>query len=631
MLRPRREAQEAFARYVEAVETPPEVDDHAEAEEPAVTPGPPLGPAPDGGEPHPGEPHTAGPAGPSGGGTDGARPVRLGEVLLDAGLVTGSQLAAALAAQSETGRRLGDQLVASGVLDERDLARALARQFGLEVVDLRKEVPEEDAVNALDEATAREMLVVPLRRNEFGFDVAVADPSVPGISDTLLQALRRPAKLHVAALSDLRRAIDGAYKATARVSEHVRAFEARARARQRDAAPEPVAQVDENAPVVQVVQALLEQAAAERASDVHIEPQDDRVRIRNRVDGALHDVLDLPATMGPALVSRIKVMADMNIVERRRPQDGQMEVEVAGGKLDVRVSTTSTVHGEKAVLRLLDKRRALFELSDLGMPHDTYEEYLKLVRSPYGMVICAGPTGSGKTTTLYATLAKISRPEINVMTVEDPVEYVFPGVNQIQINEQAGITFATGLRSILRQDPDCILIGEIRDVETARMAVQSALTGHLVLSSIHATDAVAALHRFLDMKIESFLVASSVLCVVGQRLVRRICPECKAPYDLSADETALWKAWEMPAKAVFWRGEGCTFCAHTGYQGRIGVYEVLRTSDELKALIVENAPHERIREVAVEQGMRPLAHQALQLVHHDVTTIPEIARTIYVV
>jgi type IV pilus assembly protein PilB len=637
LLRPRREAQEAFGRYIEAVEAPPEVDDYDEAEEAAagetavMAADALVGPAPNGDGPHPGEPPIADGADWVGDRVDAARPRRLGELLVDAGLVTEAQLTAALAAQSETGRRLGDQLVASGLLDERDLASTLARQFGLDVVDLRKQVPEEDAVVALDEATAREMLVIPLRRNEFGFDVAVADPSVPGISDTLLQVLRQPAKLHVAALSDLRRAIDVAYKATARVSEHVRVFEARARALRRETAPEPVAQVDENAPVVQVVQALLEQAAAERASDIHIEPQDDRVRVRNRVDGALHDVLDLPVTMGPALVSRIKVMADMNIVERRRPQDGQMEVEVSGGKLDVRVSTTSTVHGEKAVLRLLDKRRALFELSDLGMPHDTYEEFLKLVRSPYGMVICAGPTGSGKTTTLYATLAKISRPEINVMTVEDPVEYVFPGVNQIQINEQAGITFATGLRSILRQDPDCILIGEIRDVETARMAVQSALTGHLVLSSIHATDAVAALHRFLDMKIESFLVASSVLCVVGQRRVRRICPECKAPYDLSADEAALWKAWEMPDKAVFWRGEGCTFCAHTGYQGRIGVYEVLRTSDELKALIVENAPHERIREVAVEQGMRPLARQALQLVYHDVTTIPEIARTIYVV
>lgn len=632
LIRPRRDAQEAFERYVEAVETPPEIDDYDEAEEAAEQAAEPVVPAPSPGA----AAVAAGAPAPNGDGTVAAsalstRPLRLGEVLVRSGLITDDQLAAALAAQSETGRRLGDQLVTSGVLDERDLAAALADQFGLHVVDLRREVPEEDAVVALDEATARELLIIPLRRTDFGFEVAVADPSVPGISDTLLQILRQPAKLHVAALSDLRRAIDVAYKATARVSEHVRVFEERARARRREVPEEPVAQVDENAPVVQVVQALLEQAAAERASDIHIEPQDDRVRIRNRVDGALHDVLDLPVTMGPALVSRIKVMADMNIVERRRPQDGQMEVEVAGGKLDVRVSTTSTVHGEKCVMRLLDKRRALYELSDLGMPADTYEEFLKLVRSPYGMVICAGPTGSGKTTTLYATLAKISRPEINVMTVEDPVEYVFPGVNQIQINEQAGITFAGGLRSILRQDPDCILVGEIRDVETARMAVQSALTGHLVLSSIHATDAVAALHRFLDMGIESFLVASSILCVVGQRLVRRICPECRAPYDLSPDEAALWKTWEMPEKAVFWRGEGCTFCAHTGYQGRIGVYEVLRTSDELKELIVASAPHEQIRRVAVEQGMKPLARQALALVYQDVTTIPEIARTIYVV
>jgi type IV pilus assembly protein PilB len=368
----------------------------------------------------------------------------------------------------------------------------------------------------------------------------------------------------------------------------------------------------------------------ERASDVHIEPMDDRLRIRNRVDGALHEVLSLPVDMGPALVSRIKVMANMNIVERRRPQDGQIEVTIEGVPLDVRVATTATVQGEKCVLRILDKRRALFKLSDLGMPPDMLGTYEQLVRSPYGMVICAGPTGSGKTTTLYATLSQINSDEINVMTVEDPVEYVFPTVNQIQINEQAGVTFAGGLRSILRQDPDAILVGEIRDVETARMAVQSALTGHLVLSSIHATDAVSALHRFLDMGIESFLIASSMLGVIGQRLVRRSCPECKVPYEPTPDEVAVWAKSGMEPKDSFLHGEGCVFCSQTGYQGRIGVYEVLKVTDEMKSLIVANASHDDLKELAIEQGMITLQDQALRLVERDVTTVAEILRTIYV-
>ena len=277
----------------------------------------------------------------------------------------------------------------------------------------------------------------------------------------------------------------------------------------------------------------------DRASDVHIEPSEQGVRIRYRIDGALKEVLTLPASMAVGLVSRIKIMAGMNIVERRRPQDGQLRTDIDGREVDVRVSTLATIWGEKCVMRLLDRTRSVMRLHDLGMPSDSADKYTSFVRAPFGMVLCAGPTGSGKTTTLYATLTEISDPSRNVMTIEDPVEYVFPTINQIQTNEQAGVTFATGLRSILRQDPDVILVGEIRDVETARIGVQSALTGHLVLSSVHATDAVSALHRFLDMGIESFLVASSIIGIVGQRLVRRICPSCKVAYTLTAEERAV--------------------------------------------------------------------------------------------
>ncbi|MBK5287075.1 MAG: type II/IV secretion system protein [Acidimicrobiia bacterium] len=556
----------------------------------------------------------------------------LGEILVQRGVLTAEQLVAALDAQAGAGQRLGEYLVATRVLTERDLAAVLAEQFGLEVIDLRHNFPDPAAVAMLPEANARAWGAIVLRRTDFGYDVVVSDPSDPSIADRLREILRQPAKLFVGGVGEIQRAIDVAYRTTANVDEQVRVFQAREEQRRAGSGENvPTAQVDEKAPVVQVVNLLLSQAVSEGASDVHIEPMPDRVRIRNRIDGALHEVLNLPPGMGPALISRIKVMANMNIVERRRPQDGQIEANVDGVPLDVRVSTTSTVNGEKCVLRILDKRRALFGLADLGMPAETLTIFESMTRSPYGMVICAGPTGSGKTTTLYAALTQINREEINIMTVEDPVEYVFPTVNQIQINEQAGITFAGGLRSILRQDPDAILVGEIRDVETARIAVQSALTGHLVLSSLHATDSVAALHRFLDMGIESFLISSSVLGVVGQRLVRRLCPECKVPYQPTPDELAMWDKAGMAQKSEFFQGEGCVFCAETGYQGRIGVYELLRVSDDMKQLVVNEPTYQELRDLAVSEGMVPLQTQALKLVERDVTTLAEVLRTLYVV
>jgi type IV pilus assembly protein PilB len=658
LLKSRKDATKELERYVEAVEHPPELDDYVEEEElvdrdellPGADRGSATAPpsvsleelqaqvaernarlAAQLGENEIERAEAALAAEDAPAGLAPHRGKRLGEVLVERGLLTPTQLQEALAAQSTSGKRLGEYLVDSGTLPELYLAGARAVLFSPAVVDLRKEVPTDEAVAALPEEQAREWLAIPLRKTDFGYDVVVADPAEPALVDRLRDYLHQPAKLHVGGLSDVRRAIDVAYKATNKAGEHFKLFVARAQARRAETVEAPVSQqVDENAPVVQVVNLLLSQAVSERASDVHIEPMDDRVRIRNRVDGALHEVLNLPEGMGPALVSRIKVMANMNIVERRRPQDGQLEATVDGIPLDVRVSTTSTVQGEKCVLRILDKRRALYELSDLGMPPEMLETYESLVKSPYGMVICAGPTGSGKTTTLYATLAQINKSEINVMTVEDPVEYVFPSVNQIQINEQAGITFAGGLRSILRQDPDAILVGEIRDVETARIAVQSALTGHLVLSSIHATDAVSALHRFLDMGIESFLIASSMLGVIGQRLMRRICPECKAAYEPSAEEMSVWEKAELPPKDVFYRGEGCVFCSNTGYQGRIGVYEVMRVTDAMKALIVANASHDDLKEEAARDGMVTLQEQALRLVAKDVTTLSEVARTVYV-
>jgi type IV pilus assembly protein PilB len=301
-----------------------------------------------------------------------------------------------------------------------------------------------------------------------------------------------------------------------------------------------------------------------------------------------------------------------------------------GRALDIRVATAGMIWGEKIVMRLLDKSRPMFKLGDLGMPQETHAAYSRMIRSPHGMVICAGPTGSGKTTTLYASLTEVNGSERNITTIEDPVEYVFPSINQIQINEQAGITFAEGLRAILRQDPDMILVGEIRDVETARIAVQSALTGHFVLSSLHATDAVSALYRFLDMGIEPFLISSSVLGIVGQRLVRRTCPDCKVRYTPTAEELAFLEEAGGGGKTEFWAGAGCNFCARTGYSDRIGVYEVLRLTQEMRELIVRpNPSHDEMRALAISQGMRPLRSEGVGLVTNDVTTIAEIVRSIY--
>jgi type IV pilus assembly protein PilB len=437
-------------------------------------------------------------------------------------------------------------------------------------------------------------------------------------------------RLVIAPRSDIQRAIDTAYRALGSIHEHVMAFEQTAETPRRAAADTAVQlALADNAPVVQVVNLLITQAMRDRASDIHLEPQDQRLRVRFRIDGALHDAVELPIGMAPALVSRLKIMAEMNIVERRRPQDGQITMTVDGREIDIRVSTVATIWGESCVLRLLDKSRSLFRMGDLGMPLETHEIFTRLIGAPFGMVLCAGPTGSGKTTTLYAALSEIDDPSKNIMTIEDPVEYVFPTINQIQTNEQAGITFANGLRSILRQDPDVILVGEIRDVETARIAVQSALTGHFVLSSLHATDSAAALHRFLDMGIESFLVASSVVAVVSQRLVRRICQTCKSPYEPKDEELAFYLESGGSPKQQFLRGEGCNFCAGTGYRDRIGVYELMRISPEIKRLIVGWATQEELHRMAASQGMRSLRDEAIRLVADDVTTISEVIRSIY--
>ena len=516
----------------------------------------------------------------------------------------------------------------AGVVTDDALTRLVAENFGCDTSDFRED-PDPDAVALLSVEQARELCALPISAEDEEVVVAVLDPSPEHVAE-VAEAIGRPVRPVVATYRALYRALDAEYKATREVGDHVLAFEARDSIR-REASLIENAQVNEDAPVVQVVQKVITQGLRDRASDIHIEPAGERVRVRYRIDGALTDVLDLPASIGPALVSRLKILGGLNIVERRRPQYGQISMTVEGREVDIRVATTAVVGGEKIVMRLLDKSRPLFELAQLGMPPDTADRFRALVHQPYGMIVCAGPTGGGKTTTLYASLGELDTRERNIMTIEDPVEYTFDTINQIQINEQAGITFAGGLKSILRQDPDVILVGEIRDVDTARIAVQSALTGHMVLSSLHATEAVSALYRLLDMGIEAFLVASSVSAVVAQRLVRRNCTSCLEPYQPTAEELGFLRTFGgSEPESGFVHGAGCHFCAHTGYLDRIGVYELLSVTDEVRERIVDRVPHDEMRKVARSQGMRTLQEQGARLVADGVTTPAEVMRSIYV-
>jgi type IV pilus assembly protein PilB len=551
---------------------------------------------------------------------------RLGEHLVQHNLITPAQLAEAISYKGLRNASLGDVLAQKGFLPWNQTVVALAELYGVERADLRQGKPDEELLEGWSEEQARGLLALPWRKRDDGkIEVIVSDPSEEHKA-RVADAIRKPFVIALATPDAISTAIGRSYRADSDIHRFVQAF----------AATEDTKTVEvqsdvagDDAPVVQVVNRIVAQALRDRTSDVHLEPMDDRLRVRYRIDGNLVDVFSLPNSIQNALVSRLKIMGGMNIVERRRPQDGQFSMTVDGKDVDVRVASVSTVFGEKVVLRLLDKSRSMLSVGQLGMPADTYEKFHELVHSPFGMVICAGPTGAGKTTTLYATLGEVNSVGKNVMTIEDPVEYVFPGINQIQTNDQAGLSFATGLKAILRQDPDVILVGEIRDADTARIAIQSALTGHFVLSSLHGTDSVAALHRFLDMGIESFLIASSVVAVVGQRLLRRICDSCKEPYQPDAGDMSFYIEHGGGPKDQFWHGAGCNFCAGTGYRDRIGVYELLRITPEIRRLIVGWATQEELKRLATNQGMRTLTDEAITLVESDITTIDEVIRTIY--
>ena len=550
----------------------------------------------------------------------------LGEVLVE-GYVGPDDLTGALRYQMDHGGRLGEILIRAGRIDEVQLASALAAQFGIPLADLSSEEPEQEALDRVGNDMARKHHVLPLRVIDDRVQIVIADPLAGDAIWELTQLCGRIALL-LGSPTEIDHSITQAFDELRNAEVHIKAFELT------DAAEEiaddaDVLAVDDNAPIVQVVNRIITQGVRSGASDIHIEAMEHDLRVRYRVDGALSDAIRLPKRMGSPLSSRIKVLAELNIVERRRPQDGQFSVIVDKRPIDIRTSVVATVHGEKIVLRLLDKTRSLISLRELGMPDDVAEPYTRIVKAPLGMMLCTGPTGSGKTTTLYATLAEVNDNAKNVVTIEDPVEYQFDGVAQMQISESAGITFADGLRGILRQDPDVILVGEIRDIETARIATQAALTGHFVLSSLHAVDAVSALHRFVDMGIEPFLVASAINGVIGQRLVRKICPTCRTTFNPTSDHIRLVAQNANGTPEIWTKGVGCNQCNHTGYRGRVGVYELLQVSEAVRELIVNRATHAEIRTQAISEGMRTMQMEAFRLVVEGVTTVDEVLRSVY--
>jgi type IV pilus assembly protein PilB len=553
----------------------------------------------------------------------------LAQSLVEMGQLPSERLQQALAEGNGDLVAFGTAVLTKHGVGRNEYCQALARACGLPVGDTRAAVVDHELARRIDERIARSFCLVPVGESNGRLVVFSADPSKVR-RDAAEAAANQVFEWYATDPKTVSSFVEQVWRSDADIDRLVAAFQSTDM--QIAAADDKGLEVslDDQAPVVQLVSRIVSQALRDRASDIHVEPLDDKVRVRFRIDGQLVEAVTLPLSAHNPLVSRLKIMSGMNIVEKRAPQDGQFSTTVDHRPLDVRVATVATVFGEKVVMRLLDKSKSMVGLNELGMPRETYASYAKIVHAPFGMVICAGPTGAGKTTTLYATLLDINSTGKNVTTIEDPVEYVFPGINQVQTNERAGLTFASGLKALLRQDPDVILVGEVRDADTARIAVQSALTGHFVLSSLHGNDSVAAVHRLLDMGIEAFLVASAVVAVVSQRLLRRICDNCKEQYQPTADEIAVYRQHSGGSdKTTFYQGKGCSFCAGTGYRERIGVYELLRITPELRRLIVGWATTEELRRLAVAQGMRTMLREAMQLVEDDVTTIPEVVRTLF--
>jgi type IV pilus assembly protein PilB len=553
--------------------------------------------------------------------------MQLAEILLAEGLVDEGQLSSAYDEHQRVGRSLGRVLVDHGVLTETQLVAALAQQIGLPFVDLQEQVVDGSATGRVNGAVVRRHTALPIGYSADGkLLVAMADPGNVFALDDFRSMTGMDVRPVVATRADVLAAIDRYYRADADLDDLTSAL---------DVGPETedlskVKEIVEDAPIVKYVNLLITQAIQDRASDIHLEPTESDLRVRFRIDGVLHEVMRSPRAIQSGVISRLKIMADIDIAERRIPQDGRLSVTANGRKVDLRVATLPTVWGEKVVMRVLDNSTASLDLGDLGFSDGNYERFSRSFTKPYGMILVTGPTGSGKSTTLYATLNIVSRPEVNVITVEDPVEYRLPGINQVQVNGKAGLTFAAALRSILRSDPDVVLVGEIRDHETAQIAIEASLTGHLVLSTLHTNDAPSAVTRLTEMGVEPFLVGSALDAVLAQRLTRRLCKRCKAAYTPSPEDLLrVGFPWE-PGSSLpeLFRPVGCASCARTGYKGRVALHEVMTVSESIERLAVERASSTAIGEVARSEGMVTLRMDGWLKVLEGVTSIEEVLRVV---
>jgi type IV pilus assembly protein PilB len=554
---------------------------------------------------------------------------QLGEILLDEGLVTEGQLLAALDESTARRQSLGRTLVELNILSEDQLVKALAEQVGMSFIDLDEYPVDRAAVSLVPASLCRRYTVLPVGFDTDGYlTLATSDPSnVVAVDDTRAVS-GYPVRPVIATYDNLVRAIDRHCRADNEMEHLTSAFEEDTPA---DVDLSNLKEVgDSDAPIVKFVNLLVTQAITDRASDIHIEPTEHELRVRYRIDGVLHEVQRAPKQIQGAVISRVKILSEIDIAEKRKPQDGRMSVTHKGRKIDLRVATLPTVWGEKIVLRILDNSTASLDLRDLSFGEDNYQIYHQSFTKPYGMILVTGPTGSGKSTTLYATLNAVARPEINVITVEDPVEYRLPGINQVQVNPKAGLTFAGALRSILRSDPDVVLLGEIRDHETAQIAIEAALTGHLVLSTLHTNDAPSAVTRLVEMGIEPFLVGSALDCVVAQRLARKLCDKCSEPYqpepfDLKAARYPWAEGDPLPTLR---RPVGCVSCSKTGYRGRIALHEVMPVNEVIERMAVEHSSSADIGHVAVEHGMATLRDDGWAKVVAGLTSIEEILRVV---
>jgi type IV pilus assembly protein PilB len=556
---------------------------------------------------------------------------RLGEILLREGLVTREQLAQALAEQKNTKHRLGYVLVKLGLVQELEITKVLARQYRMPAVDLSRFDVDPKIIKLVPADLATKSVVLPLKREGRTLTVAMADPTDLGLLEDLKFITRFDLFPVIAGEYTLRNLIEKHYEASdqelqnllkdmEQTAEDVEVVE------QEEDETATQAQIDD-APVVKLINGLLTDAVRRGASDIHIEPFEHEIRVRYRVDGALLEIMRPPLKMKAALTSRVKILSQLNIAERRVPQDGRLKLKMGNRVIDFRVSTLPVLFGEKIVLRILDKGNLTLDLTKFGFEPKAEKDLMKAILNPYGMVLVTGPTGSGKTTTLYSALSRINTPEVNIMTAEDPVEYNLMGINQVLVRTEIGLTFAAALKAFLRQDPNIIMIGEIRDLETGGIAIKAALTGHLVLSTLHTNDAPSTITRMIDMGIEAFNVASAVNLVVAQRLVRRICKDCKAPAQYSEDVlSSLGTDFEMLRAIPFMKGTGCDTCSGTGYKGRAGLYEVMALSPELRRMILRGASVTDIRDQAVTDGMLTLRMDGMVKIQRGVTTLEEVVK-----